>query len=73
MTDSILKQERERIKAIIQRKIEGIEIICSEHKTKRGKRSFSRTRAKEMFEDVIFWIDNPDYVRKNTEESLSTS
>ena len=73
MTDNILKQDRERIKALIQRKIEGIDVICSERKTKRGKRSIGRSKVIEMLEDLIFRIDNPDYLNKEERESLSIS
>ena len=71
--EEILKEERDRIKAIIQRKKERIDILCERKKSRRGKRSIAKSRALEMLDDVIFWIDNPDYVRVKDRESFSIS
>lgn len=63
MINQEILKDRERIKVILQRKIEGVKFICLEKKTKRGKRSIGRSRAIEMLQDVIYLIDNPDYVQ----------
>ena len=53
--------ERERIKAVIKRKKEEIEKICEGKK--RYRRNIPRYKILRLFDDVIFWIDNPDYIR----------
>lgn len=63
-----IKEERERIKKIIREKIEAINVICERNKSKRGKHSIGRSRAIKMLENIIFYIDNPDYIRLEDRE-----
>ena len=64
-TEETLK-ERERIKVLIEEKIE--ENIENKQKNIkfnfRRKHQLSFTEVREMKEKILFYIDNPDYVRK---------
>ena len=56
------KEERERIKGIIERKIKLL-IAYREKRIKHISRRFSGG-LKKLQRDIFFLIDNPDYVRK---------
>ena len=59
--DMELKKERERIKVVIERKIEDL-IVYREKQIKR-KLHVKAGVLRKLKRDIIFLIDNPDYVR----------
>jgi hypothetical protein len=57
--DSEIIKERERIKAIIERKLS--EFV--EYRKKKHRRHTFESTFNKLNEDIIFLIDNPDYVK----------
>jgi len=69
-----IKEERERIKKLIQRKVEGMFIMRERSRvSKSRKKSIPRSDIKRMLEDLNFLIDNPDYVRKGAGVTLNST
>ena len=60
MAENDVITERMRIKALIVRKIEGVDILCIR---KRDKATLSKTIVVGMLNNLIFHLDNPDYVK----------
>jgi hypothetical protein len=63
--ENLILKERERIKGLIYNKIEAVNIICGEKRTKRGKRSIAKSKVLDMFGHLIFLIDHSEYISKN--------
>ena len=62
MSNEDVLKERERIKAIIERKIDDV-IEYRDKRIKREKRKLLYA-FKDLKSNILFTIDNPDYVRK---------
>ena len=62
MSEEITK-ERERIKEIIEVRADRVIELRAELKNYRAKRTISISGFKKFVENVLFRIDNPDYVR----------
>lgn len=63
----------EEVKEYALKRIEGINYLCDQKKTRRGRHSIARSNAINQWENLIWLIDNPDYQPKEQEESPFTS
>ena len=59
--------ERDRIKAIIIRKIESLIKEKEKYNKESHKRKENICRLNKLQDDILFLVDNPDYVRKTKE------
>ncbi len=59
-SEEILK-ERERIKALILKQKEAVEVLCSRKAHRRH--SLAKAKILRLFDNALFWLYHPDYVR----------
>lgn len=65
MTIDLVQEERERIKAVIKRKFEGVLIMQERRNLKKAhsKNSIPFHYFRSLQENIFFLIDNPNYKR----------
>jgi len=71
MTNKDILNERERIKKIVERKI--TELITFRERNIKHKRRRNLGMLEKLKRDIIFLVDNPDYVRLKDRVEPTTS
>ncbi len=59
-----IQEERDRIKALFERKLKALIEKRDTKKSKKSKRSIPISEAHKLRDDFFFLIDNPEYKRK---------